>query len=338
MTRHPPKRVALIALALALGACRYSARVELRGTAPLSLDMNGQTVALAAQSPLVLLGTVQSVEPVGPVVRTADARDYKVRLHRISFAVEAALRGGVRSGRIDVYAYQWAESYVLNGKNIDDSTPRGRRIYFLAVDGGRFRCFQDVYRSYIEVQSGRHPDLVIPGRSPLLETIAEILLTSGQGVDPEAFGDGYLSGAISLAKASIGQTRTLVLVKPLLASPDELIREWACVLISDYFQGQDSCLDGLIKRPDLPVPIRARAEAALGFRKQRLENLRYWLAKDPMEWLRSDSGSDDPAKLLDSLRVLTTHRNQDVRKLACNFMARRFPDEYTRDCGRAPDP
>ncbi len=115
---------------------------------------------------------------------------------------------------------------------------------FLTRAGGVFRAVRDIWRTNIQVYSGKHAGFPLSPDRPLPERIASLLLTPGDELNPSSFGVGLLHGSY-FAAVHLGRWRVANMLKALLSNLHQAIRMGACEELTLHFRGQDECWDTL---------------------------------------------------------------------------------------------
>jgi hypothetical protein len=312
----------LVAAASVL-SCRPVPKLEMRTGSPLS------TRELVGKSPVVVVGSAVAVTQFGPEVKSADEHGYPLRLQRITAQVENVLKGTSRSRDIVFYRYGWSSDHAMLGP-WGIVVPGQRNVFFLDIENGTLRSIIDLYPAQIQVLSGRHPEPI--SEKTIEESVAEILLTPGEAFDPEAFSQGLYLDSVR-ATDLIGRAGTLRLLKPLLASKQNAVRQQACLVLAEGFYGQGQCLSELA---GTQVPVRAIGAAEKAFQENLLKeaSFRRLFLEDPMDWVSHEAGSRQPEAVLDVLQLLALHSDPQVRQKACDLMARNFPTKYKSGCGQ----
>ena len=228
-----------IAATLAATSCQPRLEVKVGSTSALSYE------ELPSRSPIIVVGKVVEVKVVGPEVRTSDEHRYPLRLQRVTIQAENVLKGEARTGEVIFYRYAWSPDHPMVG-------PWGmfavgeRGAFFLVRKDGVLRSIVDLYPTHIQVVSGEHAGYKPRAEQSPQESIAELLLTAGPDVRPEAFSQAlYIASAMSMEL--IGDAGTLQLMKRLLASEVPLIRQRACSVITERFPGQVQCSSSDVK-------------------------------------------------------------------------------------------
>ena len=228
---------------------------------------------------VILVGRVLSVD-LGPR-----------HLVRARLAVENVLQGEASEDRTDIY-------YQLDDNSLQ---PRQRYVFFLVRDQGVLRAFWDHQRSAIEVASGLHRSVPLPGR-PLPERVSAMLLTPGDGLNPAHFAR-ELAASVAFAVGHIGRWQTAKLLKQLATDARLPIGQSACAQLTASYWGQDACWDQLDAGSYADGTAVSRAA----------EQERRARTADPDRWWKQMSAACPPAELLDELRLLTTHKDPKIR-------------------------
>ena len=261
-------------------------------------------------SPVIVMGRVIAVRE-GPA-----ATPNAWHLVKASVEVEEVLQGEGSLGPADFY-------FHLGGKTGDWNSlqPRERYIFFLTHDRGVLRAAWDQWRSAIPVASGIHRSLpYMPGR-PLVERVSVMLLTPGGALNPAHF-VGSFAKSVPFAMGHLGRWRTAKLLKRLTADPRPGIRLGACAQLTARYWGQDACWKDMVGGEQGVEGVHVSRAA------ERDERLR---TADPDRWWKQMSAALPPAQLLDELRLLTAHKDPDIRARYCRFLKTHYPEET--DCG-----
>jgi hypothetical protein len=173
----------------------------------------------------IVVGRVQSLRYFGPRVNAVDDHGYQGewQLLKANIAVENVLKGSPIGRSVEFYFYTSLGplSGDTNSLHLGD-----RCVFFLVSDGGVLRAVRDFWRSSIEVGTGRHTQLPTARGASVEETIAVLLLTPGEGLEPRRFSRTMIR-AVTLAQGWLGPCKTITLLKALLQSPDSVVRDAA---------------------------------------------------------------------------------------------------------------
>ena len=225
-------------------------------------------------------------------------------LVKASVEVEDVLQGEGSPGPADFY-------FHLGGKTGDWNSlqPRERYIFFLTRDRGVLRAAWDQWRSAIPVASGTHRSLPsMPGRS-LVERVSVMLLTPGGALNPAHF-VGSFAKSVPFAIGHLGRWRTAKLLKRLTADPRPGIRLGACAQLTARYWGQDACWNNVDSGEQ---GVEGAKVSRAAEREQRSRTA------DPDRWWKQMSAALPPAELLDELRLLTAHKDPEIRARYCRF-------------------
>jgi hypothetical protein len=267
-------------------------------------------------SPVIVLGRVLAVRD-GP-----SSQPNQWHLVKVTVQVEEVLQGQAGSGAIDFYFHLGDRTGDWNSLE-----PRESYVFFLTREHGVLRAAWDQSRSAIPMASGIHRGLPLsPGR-PLVERVSVMLLTPGGGVNPAHFVGGF-ARSVPFAMGHLGRWRTAKLLKRLTADQRPEIRLGACAQLAANYWGQDACWDQV----DGSEPgIRGAKVSRAAERDQRARTA------DPDRWWRQMSAAYPPGELLDELRLLTTHKDAEIRARFCRFLKAHYPGETDCGCG-SPSP
>lgn len=173
---------------------------------------------------LVVVGRVTSVQPVGGVRNATRAPELRIRLARVTLAVENVLRGSRSDATLTFYYYAFS---AYRGTSLPFHLylyrPERdiRRIFFLKEEDGIVRSVGDVIDYTIPVWSGSHEGLTPP--SQLCQAISWILLTPGKGAQVDTFAE-HLYGGLSVAIGFDCEPYALAQLEALLTSDNTLVR------------------------------------------------------------------------------------------------------------------
>jgi hypothetical protein len=205
-----------------------------------------------------------------------------------------------------------------------------RYVFFLMWDRGVLRAVRDFWRTSVEATSGRHRDLPLSSDKPLEERIAVLLLTPGVDLNPTRFSCGLLRA--SGFSRRLGQWRTVKLLKELLTNPNRAVRIGACEELTLNYMGQDECWNTLDVGDGSDLRYHHGVIAPQIRRKAYYYHARE--TQDPDKWWEMASQRFSKADLLDELRLLTTDKDERVRKRFCDLLRTKFPCEADSGCGK----
>jgi hypothetical protein len=232
-------------------------------------------------------------------------------LVRARVTVENVLQGESREGPVEIYYHRNAANSLEAGQ---------RYVFFLTRDQGVLRAVWDHPRSAILVESGSHGGP--PRQRAVADQVSAMLLTPGNDMNAARFARD-LAGAVAFAMDHIGRWRTAKLLQRLTTDPRPQIRQSACAQLTAWYWGQDACWDRL-------DGIAAGAPAAVSRAAERERRAR---TADPERWWKQMSTARPPADLLDELRLLTTHKDPQIRARYCRFLRAHYPEEQDCGCG-----
>jgi hypothetical protein len=272
---------------------------------------------------------------VGPEVRTGNLT---LRLVEVEADAEAVISGSLKPETIRFYTFAdvpFVKQFKLY--------PKERCVVFLREEAGLLRTMADLDRSEIPVYSGLHstsdlPDArsvaarVMPcvhsqlgGDSLTAMRVAYVALTPGQNSAPELL----IAGVRNVGKLwSMAPSPYVVwLLRQLQTNRDRGVRDEACIALAESpaGAGADQCLLQVANGPD-----SERAKRALNLLRVH-EQDRVRLVETLKGW--PGSLSPDVVDLAGRLELLTSHKNQEVRHLACRALGNLFPACAHGGCG-----
>jgi hypothetical protein len=176
-----------------------------------------------AVAPVIVLGTVTSVTPMGGPQRSAGEPRILTELTQINIDVEIPIRGGTGTGPMSFYYFKYSsENRVELGRPTYVPEIGQRRIYFLKPWDRTYRTIGDVIPYNLPVRSGRHNRQICRGKQAGC-CIAEILLT----VEEDASAVAFVNELGSLTAYAAGELcspgRAQELLQQLISNPDERV-------------------------------------------------------------------------------------------------------------------
>ncbi len=229
--------------------------------------------------------------------------------------VEAALKGDVRDGVVDVWEVFWAggASGDWNGTEVG-----GRYLFPVVVEKGRYRMVRDYWRSIWPVASGPHSRAPLDERAPLFERLALLNYwmdgVRGQTVpwmwraDPER---------------RLGWWREAKLARGLLRHPNLGVRVAGCrVLLGMGGWGQDECWEQLSETErahlrDGGATCCFPEDIAVARRRQEGRDV-------ATQWANHLDR--------DERRLLTTVSNRRQRAAFCELYLKTYPGDTDHGC------
>jgi hypothetical protein len=222
----------VVTVGLSLASCHSSPNLQTRLTVPSSYH------ELIDGAPIVIVGKVIAVKVVGPEVRSRDEHRYPLRLRHVIVQVENTLKGTADAGAF--YRYDWSPDHAMVGP-WGIVGPGERCVFSLVKEDGVLRSTMDLYPSHIEIRSGKHANYSPAAGQNARESIAELLLTPGDDVHPEAFAQSLLI-ASGRSIDLVGGEVTSRLMKPPPTHKDPYLREQACLVMLERFRGAVQCV------------------------------------------------------------------------------------------------
>jgi hypothetical protein len=146
-----------------------------------------QRLRFEVGAPIIVLGRVIEVNPIGDPKRSQGDPRILVQLTRLTIYVEEVIKGTIRTNPAEINLFTYSSENKL-----DLGVPRyipavGQlRIYFLRPLQNGYRSVGDVTNYNLSVQSGTHEKGFCKGKKPGC-CIAAILLIPGQSLDVETF-------------------------------------------------------------------------------------------------------------------------------------------------------
>jgi hypothetical protein len=207
-----------------------------------------------------------------------------------------------------------------------------RYIVFLREESGVLRTMFDLQERSFRVYGGTHTNKELASLGTVGERIAVILLSPGAGYDPEAFAWGMATNVRKLRFVAPG-AQVPLLLRGLATSPDRVVRESACIALSDEFRFTDPCLALLSQDPQ--TKSKAEVTRILAVQRKNLPALLERLRLSPLE--ASISGRTE--HYAEELELFTADYYPEVRREACAALQRIFPARSLPvGCGEDPTP
>jgi len=289
-------------------------------------------------APDVVVVQVRAVRLVGPKIRLPSGAD--LRLVEIDAAAETIISGSLQPGPARFYTF--ADLPFFKELRIH---PDERCVVFLRREGEVLRTMADLDRSEVPLYSGFHnttdlPDMrsvaerVMPClHRELAETsltamrIAYVALTPGRDSSPDSL-VASIRGVGRLWPMAPNQY-VVWLLKQLAASSNARVRGEACLALAEHpaGAGADACLVEVARGSDAEMRRRAEEVLAVHARNtpQLVETLKTWPA----------SLSPGVVDLAGRLEFLASHRDDQVRSLACKALSDFFPACSFPECRSA---
>lgn len=285
-------------------------------------------------APNVLVASVRSVKLLGPDFPLSPRST--LRLARINADVETIIAGGLRPGAVTFYGFvdrPWYKEFRIR--------PESRYVLFLREDAGVLRTMADPDGDELQMHSGLHDTADLPDPRSTAERImpcvheqvdegrlvgmrvAYVVLTPGRRFNPESMAQ-HLEGDLGKVWSRAPLQYVALLLKELQSNGDAGVRAAACIALAEYAPGDNACLVDLAKGPD--AALRKRAEERLRVHDENIPRLIERLKMAP------HSLSPDVVDLAGRLELLTTHRNDRVRSLACKALRNFFPTCSFPEC------
>jgi hypothetical protein len=226
-------------------------------------------------SPLIVVGTVQSVEQLG--WRNPFTPDGGIVPFRVRVRVENLLQGTFSSPMLDVYTFLEVGTYV--GPEPMGFAVGYRYIFYLRRQADRWLTTCDVLATCIDrVLSGHHGDFKRDPRVPLSDDILRLLLTRGDNAS-----DGSMVDALGLnspsrpaddyAKRWIDERKQtyLQILRQTSETATPPLRAEACVLLRELDQPCDFCAN---EKVETSSALAVQHSAKVFFSKSFLKGLR----------------------------------------------------------------
>jgi len=211
------------------------------------LDPDGPMPSYLLKSPLILVGTVLSVEQLG--WRNDFAYHGRIVLFRVRVGVENVLKGDFSAPAVDVYTF--LQTGGTNGSMLPMYFAFNHRyIFYLRQQAGRWRTACDVAVTCAdEVLSGWHGAFKTDPRQPLSDDILRLLLTPGNHVSNGAMvGALESSDTTAMEPFSYGRfwieerkNTYLQILRQTSETSTPPVRAEACVLLRKLDQPCDIC-------------------------------------------------------------------------------------------------
>lgn len=285
-------------------------------------------------APNIVVAYVHSVKHLGPEFPLTPRSS--LRLVKIDADVETIIAGGLRPGPITFYGFAdlpWYKGFRIR--------PESSYVLFLREDAGVLRTMADPDGDELQTHSGFHDTADLPDPRSTAERImpcvheqvdegrlvgmrvAYVALTPGRGFNPESMAQ-HLEGDLGKVWSRAPLQYVALLLKKLQSNGDAGVRAAACITLAEHAPGGDACLVDVAKGPD--AALRKRAEQRLRVDDENIPRLIERLKMAP------HSLSPDVVDLAGRLELLTTHRNDRVRSLACKALRNFFPTCSFPEC------
>jgi hypothetical protein len=299
------KIIAVVVVVSSLTSCRTP------GLSPrliLQTDPVGREFWLAA--PYVLAVKIVSASQQGSPEPIFQGGPKTLQLLKFDASVENLIKGDL-PGNVTFFFFAKLDqkpSYFLE--------PGKRYIVSLRSEGGVLRSWADATQLMIRVRSGSHSQKELPLELGPEATIAYILLTPGSDVDLREFGNS-LTWPYYGDPAYVNQ-----LLKQLELSPDQTLRDSACLSTASMFWIRPKCLEQVLSSPDANAQ-----KAAAGFLKDDV-NLPERLRANP--FFQSPQHWTDYSTQM--LEIYSEDMRPEVRKAACASLRSFAPERAVEHC------
>jgi hypothetical protein len=279
-------------------------------------------VAVVRVHSLELLGREFPLRPGGSVLR----------LVRINADVETVISGNLRPGAITFYGFAGSKEFRIYA---------ARYVVFLREEAGVLRTMADPDGREIQVHTGWHDSSDLPdprstaarimpcvheelgAGDPIGMRVAYVLLTPGKDFNPQLLAE-YLFIDVGRLLSNAPAQYVVWLLRQLQTSSEKTVRDAACIALAEYFPGADVCLTDLLNRAD--PTSRKRANELLNIHDRNAPTLIASLKSSPALLSR------DTVDLAAKLQTLASHRDQQVRSLACRNLRNFFPACSFAEC------
>jgi hypothetical protein len=260
-----------------------------------------------------------------PLIRVPGDEDGYWKVLRRRIRVEGVFRGVEPQKRIDIVEISWTGG-ATGDCNLTDSNRR--YLFLVRVENGRYHVVRDWWRSIFEVRSGHHDSLPLTNADPFWERVALMMWWVKSDHSP-AFGD--------LRHTDPGQAlttwRTIKILRGLVRHPAREVRLSACETLLHWGAAQDECWDQ-VDRKDRKYLNRFHNVIAPGdawSQNRRFEQnaKKYWL--QGLDRLRR-SHDEFAATEKDQLRLMTTIRDEVLRRQFCTLYQQTFPTDTDHGC------
>jgi hypothetical protein len=325
----------LLGSCLAAGPARL---VELHDLLGSAVDVGSQTFDFRTAAPVVVVAVVTSNEPEGSPTEARRFPGVFLQLRRVRCRLENTLRG---DGPRDEFSFYYFADAKLPGaipnpvhRLLFEAMPGRRYLLFLCREQDVFRSVGDVGDYTIPVFSGAHPLYKPPDDGPystgLCRAIADILLTPGEGFDPNKFAQNIAYARLTSDQLG-SRLYTVNLLLRILVQREPL-RSAACFELAHSYYGHYSCLAELNADPTLAPGVRKHAADVLEEQLESDRALKQAL-HDPAtldfgKLLRPDSRQ----AILEELQLILADPDPEVRALACGALRRYFPYDQVHGC------
>jgi hypothetical protein len=305
---------------LASAQPRLTPRVFLPGESP------GSSFWLLA--PDIDIVKIRRVELLGPEIEVTPKR-LVVQLVGVDAEVENSLVGRLKEGPVRFYFFVTKPS--VEGFNYRTSwfQPGARYVVFLREDGDVLRTMADVIQPNIRILAGRHVQIPMPRNAVAWSDVDRVIAYAALSPAPD-YEESFaldLQRTVSAIQEFAAPGDVAQLLRNLLASPNDEIRDWACLVICIGFgASRDGCLTKLLTSEDPVVRQQAAiwAPLKLGGGTRLVNTLR----DNPTALSISGKVED----LAGDLELFTFDPEPAVRQQACTTLRRLFPTRTFANC------
>lgn len=292
--------------------------------------MPGRPRALA-EAPIIAVGTVRTVEPVGEPQPAARLPRFPLRVQVIRFDLEVLLKGDIPPGRMKFCHFASASHDPLPTHQSAFQAAAGQRyLFFLAAENGAYRAVTDAEVVAIPLYAGAPPpDFRVPSEEQLWQdpsllsrAIAQLALQPRDGAEPDRMIQGLPE--LFVLAGQFGHLRPFFeAVRRLATGPSA--DAWACLHLNRWFPGQSACIAGLLRNKGLPSQQLSALEE--GFRQAQAHDQSVVAMLEEGDFPRLAPGPlrDTVTGNREMLEILLEGSNPALRAASCAALRRHFP-------------
>jgi hypothetical protein len=282
-------------------------------------------------APLIVVGLVVDNRVIGRHLPAARYKGFYLDLHSVRLKRENTLQGSLTGSELTFFYFSGSRypedknsAYPPPNplyKRLFEAEPGSRYLFFLTRDDEILRSIGDVGDYSIPVLTGAHAERLTGGED-IGKRVSEILLSRGDGVDPDRMAKKLLEYS-RIADEWSSRSFTVQLLRQ-LSSLGEPVRSQACGVLVARYVGQYDCLQAISSDSDESPENRQEAvrelQAKTAERRQLLEEL-----NDPAQSKFADFAGDSRHRLREEFETLLFSPDPIMHARACTALKRYFP-------------
>lgn len=191
------------------------------------------------QATLIVVGLVESEHLVRRIYSGPKESPDSLELRAVRIRVEGVLYGKSHEQHLTFYFYQVTGAW--DGPEPNMITQEDRGIFYLVKDGEVWRAPTDAYASHTDLVTGKHRISLASNKDQVRDTIAQLLLLPGEGVNVDRF-LGSLDRNEALAMDLVGKMQVVQLLRRLLQNPSPQIRLGGCITLAQFPLMEKDCV------------------------------------------------------------------------------------------------